>query len=473
MMKQLGKVIAFLLIFILGLSGLYQIFSWKETSGENKSSVQALYEIGDKDRVDVVFIGPSFTYSLANPAILWDDYGIASFNLGVSGQDTEAAYTSILEVLKTQTPEVVMVDFSATMTEGYQVESNRYRNMLAYRLSKENYELIDKLTETFDEKKDFLLRWPIVHTRYKELQRYDFEQYMPSIYTLGFCYDWTIMSWMPDFTVLYSKEQTPISPINQEFVDKIVALSQERGFSVVFYLPALDRGEDTQRIFNGVEAYMDEIGVTYLDFARNAAEIGIDYQTDFIDHGHSNYTGAKKLTDYIGRFLAENFRLEDHRGEPDYEPWELCSLYQSHLLAMKNVQTLSEPADIAEILVNMDQLVIVASLEGDFLSSDRDLARVYDTLGLYGGEYEDGGTWVIQDGELTDYIPRDTLGEVHIRVNSADTVSVFRMETEEGTNVKCQMGGLPYNPLQPNASGLYLMAYDKFTNEVIVNSWFR
>ena len=194
MMKQLGKVIAFLLIFILGLSGLYRIFSWKETSGENKSSVQALYEIGDKDRVDVVFIGPSFTYSLANPAILWDDYGIASFNLGVSGQDTEAAYTSILEVLKTQTPEVVMVDFSATMTEGYQVESNRYRNMLAYRLSKENYELIDKLTETFDEKKDFLLRWPIVHTRYKELQRYDFEQYMPSIYTLGFCYDWTIMS---------------------------------------------------------------------------------------------------------------------------------------------------------------------------------------------------------------------------------------------------------------------------------------
>ena len=72
-----------------------------------------------------------------------------------------------------------------------------------------------------------------------------------------------------------------------------------------------------------------------------------------------------------------------------------------------------------------------------------------------------------------DYIPRDALGEVHIRVNSADTVSVFRMETEEGTNVKCQMGGSPYNPLQPNASGLYLMAYDKFTNEVIVNSWFR
>ena len=44
--------------------------------------------------------------------------------------------------------------------------------------------------------------------------------------------------------------------------------------------------------------------------------------TDTRDGGnHLNYSGATKMTKYIGQYLKDNYTLNDYRHDPHYEQW--------------------------------------------------------------------------------------------------------------------------------------------------------
>lgn len=75
-------------------------------------------------------------YCSIMPHLIWEDYGISAFDMAISGQDREATYFYIVELLKTQSPEVICVDLGGMMYEGYGIEANQYRNMLSMNLSK-------------------------------------------------------------------------------------------------------------------------------------------------------------------------------------------------------------------------------------------------------------------------------------------------------------------------------------------------
>ena len=69
---KLLSIIAFLILFFCGLSLLYRVFSWKDTSGDYFSSVNQFYSM-NHNVVDVAFFGPSTTYSSINPAVLLEN----------------------------------------------------------------------------------------------------------------------------------------------------------------------------------------------------------------------------------------------------------------------------------------------------------------------------------------------------------------------------------------------------------------
>ena len=106
--KHIIQGLIFLLLFGVGLLGLYKVFNWKDTSGDYLSSMEQMYNLPN-DVIDVAFFGPSVVYCGINPAVLWDEAGIASFNAAISGQDREASYYYIKEFLKKQSPKVVFV----------------------------------------------------------------------------------------------------------------------------------------------------------------------------------------------------------------------------------------------------------------------------------------------------------------------------------------------------------------------------
>ena len=64
------------------------------------------------------------------------------------------------------------------------------------------------------------------------------------------------------------------------------------------------------------------MGLTYIDMNLFPGLVGINWKTDSLDYGdHLNLSGAEKVTKYLGKYLAENENLTDHRLEEAYRSW--------------------------------------------------------------------------------------------------------------------------------------------------------
>lgn len=50
--------------------------------------------------------------------------------------------------------------------------------------------------------------------------------------------------------------------------------------------------------------------------------MGLDWQHDFYNSKHVNYVGAEKYTDYLVKYINENYELPDRRGDERYKSWE-------------------------------------------------------------------------------------------------------------------------------------------------------
>ena len=63
----------------------------------------------------------------------------------------------------------------------------------------------------------------------------------------------------------------------------------------------------------------------------------IDWENDTFDGGdHLNLFGARKMTKYLGDYLASECDLTDHRGDPAYRSWqELWTSYEQEVERMK------------------------------------------------------------------------------------------------------------------------------------------
>jgi hypothetical protein len=49
----------------------------------------------------------------------------------------------------------------------------------------------------------------------------------------------------------------------------------------------------------------------------------VDYGIDMFDSSsHLNPSGAKKISEYLGSYIAENYGVQDRRGENGYEQWD-------------------------------------------------------------------------------------------------------------------------------------------------------
>lgn len=121
MKKNLLKITTFLLVFSLLFSCFHKIFKFKDADGI--FSLTAFYR-EPEDSIDVIFFGSSHIFENINTGILWSDYGIASFELCGSVQPLWNTYYYMKEALKTQTPQLMVLDiYRAVEWEDYDKES--------------------------------------------------------------------------------------------------------------------------------------------------------------------------------------------------------------------------------------------------------------------------------------------------------------------------------------------------------------
>lgn len=384
------KAAAFCIILIIFLNYIYQIFSWKDTAGDYVSSMKAFYELED-DLVDVLFLGSSRCYCSINNAVLWDEYGISSFSMAISGQDIASSYYCFEEALKTQTPDVVCFELYGTTFAGYLVESNMYRNTLSYRLSLNAVKAAKSIAG--DRAAELLLRWPVVHTRYAELQKEDFETDYPAYigYTAGFH-----TSAVGELWSYVGEETEPIGVEEEKWLRKIIALAEEKDIELCFFVAPAVCTELEQKKYNYVEDIAENHGIPVVNMAKGYQELGLDLKNDFIDFAHTNYYGSQKVSQFMADFLKRTYSLADRRAEEGYELWQENSIARKHEYLNELLFLSDTMEEYLHQLADLKEYTVIVFTAGDYACDNPTVEAYVNTLGLE-SFYDAAGIWVLED----------------------------------------------------------------------------
>lgn len=449
--KRVVKAAAFCIILVFFLNSIYKIFSWKDTAGDYYSSIESFYDLKE-DLVDVLFLGSSRCYCTINNAVLWEEEGISSFSLAISGQDIASSYHCFVEALKTQTPEVVCFELYGTTFQGYGVDSNMYRNTLPYHYSLNAVNVVRAIAP--DRQEELLLRWPIVHTRYTELKKQDFEAERPAYvgYHSEFATKPVDTLWSGVGT-----EELAIGEAEEMWLRKIISLAKENDIELCFFVAPAMWSEKEQKNINYVEKIARENGVPVLNMAQLEQELQLNRGTDFIDTAHTNYYGSKKVSSFMANFLKQNYDLKDRRGEAGYELWNENSIVRGHEYQNQILKTIYVMQDYLEQLSSMEEYTIIITSSGNYLSEEVD---VEDYVYLFGLEnfYTASGIWVIENGEqVYSGVGADVLKYMDIQ---EDDLAVYNTSGITGVIINRQEYAKTQN-------GINIVVYDNVLGQVV------
>ena len=326
--KIAGKIIVLFAVLVCLFAALSPVFIYK--TPHRAKLVQGLYDSGDE--YDVLLIGSSHMNGGLDPNVLWKQYGITSFNYATGGQTLDVSYYLLREALKKHHPDVVAVDtFYSAMTSPYG-ESGLVSNALDNMKWSAN-----KVQATFhcvppQEWIFYFLPALKYHFRWSTLDPKDYSYFdMSSYYYMKGYMSGTNRWGKSDASYVSTQKQAEIPQKSLQYLEKIIDLSREEGFSLIFLNFPADYSEydakngwvdDCEALFNSVASYAEKKGVPFLDYCDKMDEIGLDFPNDMNNATHLNQWGACKLSSDFGSYLKEHYHLADHRSDPAYAQWD-------------------------------------------------------------------------------------------------------------------------------------------------------
>lgn len=459
MKKKLIGTVVFLALAAGLLWKLNDAFRLKQEDGI--VPMELFYE-QEPGTIDVMFYGSSHTYSDINPAVLWDQEGISSYDLAGSLQPLWNTYYYMKESLKYQTPKVMVVELVRVIeSRDYIEEARTVTNTFGMKFSKEKIENIQ--VSTPDNLLPYLLGYPVYHSRYTELSRADFAAYLgdphgkasKGYYPLYVTKSYDSMADMSEIT-----ESSDLAPKSEEYLRKIIAMAKEEDIPLVFMIsPYQGIIESEQMIFNRCGEIAAEEGIPFLDFNRMHDELGLDPQTDMAEASHLNYRGTGKLSRYLAGWLASNYDLADHRGDETYASWEENAADWKQKDANQMLTEEEGWYDFLQLLSeNEGTYTYVIGLTGAYDNGEQPIGEVLSELGVpeevleQGGVFiggVDGGT-VLPGGADGSCVLEFAASDLEVKISGGNQSVVYSGESELKT-----------------LNGINVLVYDHFTESLV------
>ncbi|MBE5890211.1 MAG: SGNH/GDSL hydrolase family protein [Lachnospiraceae bacterium] len=320
--KKIGiRVVVSVLIVVVVLYLLQKLLMPKYVTGIVEGAfVAEFYEEENKD-FDVVFVGDCEVYENFSPITLWEEYGINSYIRGSAEQYIWQSYYLLEDTLRYSNPKVVV--FNIQSLQFNESQSEAYNRMslegMEWSMTK-----VNAIKASMTEEENFLdYVFPILryHSRWSELS-FDDIKYMFNSPTVSYNGYFMRVDTRPVETVPEGMQLADYSFGDNawKYLDMMRELCAEKGIQLVLvkapsvYPTWYDEYEEQ------VEEYAAEYDLPYYNFLELTEEVGIDYSTDTYDAGlHMNINGAEKMASYFGKILAEEYGVEDRRGDEELD----------------------------------------------------------------------------------------------------------------------------------------------------------
>lgn len=304
----INVVIVKTIVFLVIMAALYGALSYQTESvllendqliPERNKSIYAIQR-EPEGTIDILVLGDSLSYSSVSPMSLWNRHGYAAFVCGQPGQDMNESEKMLRIALETQSPKVVILE-----TNAFFQDRLRGRTLNDTMDALLNYYL--PLFRGHDVWKSLVMKKEYAEMGYAKYKGYPFRS-----------------DAKPYKNGEYMKKTDKTAKLpdkNVEHLQSIMDMCRDCGADLIL-LGTPSPSNYNYSIHNAIAEYADKQRLTYLDMNLITDEIGIDWNTDTLDKGdHLNLSGAERVTEYLGRYLSENYSLTDHRGDATYDQW--------------------------------------------------------------------------------------------------------------------------------------------------------
>ncbi|MCI8326838.1 MAG: SGNH/GDSL hydrolase family protein [Lachnospiraceae bacterium] len=322
--KELIKNLMFLIILFMifvGVLDKLEAAAMKNDNlvqSRNKSIFRILRE--PQNTVDVIVLGDSLSYSAISPMELWKQHGMTAYICGQAGQKIQETYHMLETAFQTQSPKLVILESNVmfrgesgfiNIKEAFEEWGNRYIPII----------------RSHDIWKSFFIEKQYPEENYK-----------------GFTFRCSVQPYKNGKYMVKTKGREEIPDIVLTYMEKIQRLCEEKGAELMLLGTPSPLNCNYSR-HNSLSAYAKENHLKYLDLNLKLEEVGIDWKTDSLDGGdHLNFSGAGKVTRYLGTYLKSRWKFLDHRTDQNYTVWEK-ELVEYEEKAKKKLEIMKKRSD--------------------------------------------------------------------------------------------------------------------------------
>ncbi|MBR4719930.1 MAG: hypothetical protein IKP31_06795 [Lachnospiraceae bacterium] len=371
-------------------------------SKDGIEQIQAYYN-QPAGSVDALFVGSSHIFCHVNTGVLWDDYGISSFDLAAAEQPFWNSYYYIREALKTQNPKVIILDITTPgiRPTDYQPENWLITNTYGIKYNADRYNAI-KVSALDISFRRLLIPFNSTHGKYDELSEDDFMNYSSSVNFKGFdARETTVPFEVHDVSGI--TERCDLTEKEEKYLRLTIEYVKQNNIPLLLISsPYVVETVEEQEKYNTIFDIADEYNVPYVDFNLLYDEIGLDFSTDIAEVLHLNRSGNEKFTRYLGQYLKDNYDLADHRGDSKYASWDADALYQRQDTGAYHLnQAASNKADGKYLdLLNNSNYVIYCTIPSGYAGiPDPSLQQYLNAIGLTEDKLTDNKAFIINSGQ--------------------------------------------------------------------------
>jgi len=323
---------------------------------EGRRNISGFYA-EEKNTHDIIYIGGSAVYTYWQPLRAYNDYGFTSYNFTVSNINAQSIKYYIKEAQKTQNPKTWIVDlrpfqygdnkyFTEERTVRFVTDSLNYsknRNELI-RASVKNKSSRFSFYVDFLNYKNRLPRVMLDYLLGKDTTPKYFIDNMHKNNLKGFYYYLNVyeISSFIDYSNI-TEELMIDKETNNVFID-LLDFCKEEDLNVLFIVHAYIQQEEHKKEYNYMKRVIEEYGFDFLNINDFYDEMNLDYQMDMYDDNHVNCIGAEIYTDFLAKYLKNNYDLPDHRADENFKEWsdlypgfvEEMSAAKAEIIKLKN-----------------------------------------------------------------------------------------------------------------------------------------
>ncbi len=384
-MLKILKIFKYILIIILFFFTYFvcnYILSNKISYIINQSYIK------EKHPVDIIFIGTSHVRNAIYPMELWNKYGIISYDVSGNGNTIPVIYWLLINTFDYKKPKLVVLDIynfapnNKISNEPHQLHSAFDFLPLSKNKIKAIFDLVDENTNAIkkDEINNFryelLFPFIIYHSRWNNLSSEDFLSYKHSE-TKGSELTSRVVKF--DYRI-QDYDEHKYDELAKKYIIRIIESCKNNNIDIMLINTGFNATPTVKMFSDSIPEIAKKYNIDYIDFTNMNI---INFDTDVSTAGinvHLNFSGAQKMTDYLGNYINNKYNFENKKENKIYLDWEKdFQIYKNDKYSM-----IKDIIDLDQYLVMLsdDNIDVLIELFNDNLFKNSYFETLFKNIGI-------------------------------------------------------------------------------------------